>query len=136
MNEETMAPSELNLSRLKRDRLFSCVSARILFFLFLLADLVWALYSLLLFVILFVAACTTCFKVNAFKEVGATYLLSLKRACVCAVALFLALFSPGFGIMIACTYFLMYDKEGLEEVVPASLQAQFKEFFHTSENEK
>jgi hypothetical protein len=33
--------------------------------------------------------------------------------------------------MIACTYFVMYDKEGIEEVVPASLQEQFKEFFQT-----
>jgi len=30
--------------------------------------------------------------------------------------------------MIACTYFMMYDKKGIQEVVPRSLQEQFQEF--------
>ncbi|MBI3236532.1 MAG: hypothetical protein HYZ48_02320 [Chlamydiales bacterium] len=55
--------------------------------------------------------------------------LTVKRSLVCGLSLFITLFSPAFGIMIACTYFLMYDKTGIEEVVPASLQSQFKEFF-------
>jgi hypothetical protein len=47
------------------------------------------------------------------------------------LALLIALLSTGFGIMIACTYFVMYDKEGIDEVVPSSLREHFKEFFKT-----
>jgi len=58
--------------------------------------------------------------------------LNLKRAGICGVALVIALFSPSLGIMIACTYFLMYDKAGIQEVVPTSLQDQFKDFLKES----
>ena len=57
--------------------------------------------------------------------------LNMRRSIVCSLALFVGLFSPPFGIMVACTYFLMYDKAGMEEVVPAPLQAQFKDIFNT-----
>lgn len=122
---ENIAPAH----RVLRDRIFSTVTARMLFFLLLLADILWGIYVLFLFLMLSIAALVTCLRVRAFKQVAAFYWLSIKRAAVCAVSLFLALFSPGFGIMIACTYFLMYDKEGLEEVVPTSLQSQFQDFF-------
>jgi membrane protease YdiL (CAAX protease family) len=125
MSDDAVASSQ----RLIRDRFFSVLTARLLFFVLLLADIVWGIYAFFLFILLSVAALVTLLKVKSFKQVAATYWLSVKRACVCSVALFLALFSPGFGIMIACTYFLMYDKEGLEEVVPASLQSQFQDFF-------
>ena len=121
------------LARLRRDRIFSCITARLLFLLLLIVDFLWGLYVLSLFIVLMIAACVTCFKVSSFSHVAASYAVSIRRASVCAVALFLALFSPGFGIMIACTYFLMYDKDGLEEVVPSSLQSQFKEFFTSAE---
>ncbi len=55
--------------------------------------------------------------------------LSIKRSLACGLALLAAIFSPAFGIMIACTYFLMYDKSGIEEIVPVSLQDQFRDFF-------
>jgi hypothetical protein len=136
MNEEEMTTrSEIKLSHLRRDRFFSGLTARLLFLLLLIADLAWGLYALFFFFMLNVAALVTFWKVQAFKDVAACYWLSLKRASVCGISLFLALFSPGFGIMIACTYFLMYDKEGLEEVVPSSLQTQFKEFFSSSDGE-
>ncbi len=112
-----------------KDRFFSSLTARLLFLLLLVADIFWGIYAFLLFLMLSVAALITFCRVSCFKEVACTYWLTVKRAGVCSVALFLALFSPSFGIMIACTYFLMYDKSGLEEVVPASLQTQFKEFF-------
>lgn len=121
--------SVLPAHRVLRDRIFSTVTARMLFFLLLLADILWGIYVFVLFLILAVASLATCLKVHSFKQVAGSYWLSLKRAAVCAVSLFLALFSPGFGIMIACTYFLMYDKEGLEEIVPTSLQSQFQDFF-------
>jgi len=34
--------------------------------------------------------------------------------------------------MVACTYFLMYDKKGIDEVVPGPIRAQFKELFNSS----
>jgi hypothetical protein len=68
-------------------------------------------------------------RVGYFNSLGGKAWVSLRRSLVCGVSLFIALFNPAFGIMIACTYFLMYDKSGIEEVVPSSLQSQFKEFF-------
>ena len=72
-------------------------------------------------------------KARYFYALNSHAWVSLRRSLVCGVSLFIALFSPAFGIMIACTYFLMYDKSGIEEVVPSSLQSQFKEFFPKGE---
>jgi hypothetical protein len=55
--------------------------------------------------------------------------LNLKRAIVSAIALLIAIFSPALGIMFSCMYFLMYDKNGVDEVVPASLRDQFRLLF-------
>lgn len=55
--------------------------------------------------------------------------LNMKRAAVCFVALLIALFNPALGIMFSCLYFMMYDKMGIDEIIPASLKEQFKEFF-------
>lgn len=113
----------------KKDRLFSTLVARLFFFLLLLADFMWVTYSVVLFSLSALGIFLSYGKVPFFKETAANFWVSVKRSLVCGFSLFLALFSPAFGIMVACTYFLMYDKEGIEEVVPASLQAQFKEFF-------
>ena len=113
----------------KRDRFFSTLVARLFFFLLLVADIAWIVYAGVLFSLSLLGYILSCFKVPFFKETAGSFWVSVKRSLVCGVSLFLALFSPAFGIMIACTYFLMYDKAGIEEVVPASLQAQFKEFF-------
>ena len=113
----------------KRDRLFSTLVARLFFFLLLVADIAWIAYSVILFSLSLLGYLLTFCKFPFFKESASGFWISVKRSFVCGVSLFLALFSPAFGIMVACTYFLMYDKAGIEEVVPASLQAQFKEFF-------
>ncbi len=113
----------------KRDRLFSTLVARLFFFLLLIADAAWIAYSVALFSLCLLGYFLSLCKVPFFKESAGGFWVSIKRSFVCGVSLFLALFSPAFGIMVACTYFLMYDKAGIEEVVPASLQAQFKEFF-------
>ncbi len=55
-------------------------------------------------------------KVKGFFKLNATARLTIKRALVCGISLFIALFNPAFGIMIACTYFLMYDKWYLRQV--------------------
>jgi hypothetical protein len=54
---------------------------------------------------------------------------SLCRSLVCIVSLVIGLFCPSFGMIVACTYFMMYDKAGIEEVIPKPLQAQFYQFF-------
>lgn len=114
----------------RKSSFFSSLSARIFFLLLLLGDILWSLYALVLLMVSLLGLCVTCAKLTCFKDWGKHALLSLKRSLVCGIALFVALFSPAFGIMIACTYFLMYDRSGIEEVVPVSLQNQFKEFLH------
>lgn len=124
--DENLAEEE---SYSKRDRLFSTLVARLFFFLLLVADIAWIVYSVLLFSLSLLGYLLSFRKFPFFKESASGFWVSVKRSFVCGISLFLALFSPAFGIMVACTYFLMYDKAGIEEVVPASLQAQFKEFF-------
>jgi hypothetical protein len=115
-----------------RDRFFSSLTARFFFLILLIADALWALYSLGFFILTAAATLLTFCKVPYLLAINARRFLSLKRSLICGISLFIALFSPSFGIMIACTYFLMHDKSGIEEVIPASLQSQFKEFFKSS----
>ncbi|MES2122276.1 MAG: hypothetical protein V4492_05810 [Chlamydiota bacterium] len=120
------APDEL--AKEARDRFFSTLVTRLFFFLLLLGDCFWTVYALFLFLFASVGSALTMKKVRYFCTLKETAWISLRRALVCGISLFIALFSPAFGIMVACTYFLMYDKSGIEEVVPASLQSQFREF--------
>ena len=108
---------------------FSSFAARLFFFLLLLGDLLWLAYGLILFIFSTMGILITRGKSTLCIELRDNALLTLKRGLVCAISLLVALFSPTFGILIACTYFLMYDPTGIEEIVPSSLQAQFKEFF-------
>ena len=112
-----------------RDRLFSGFAARFFFLVLLIGDLMWTCFSLLRLSVSLIGRMVTVDKFPYFKVLGEKAWISLRRSLVCGVSLFLAVFSPAFGIMIACTYFLMYDKSGIEEVVPSSLQSQFREFF-------
>ena len=120
---------EPDLKTSKRDRIFSALAARLFFLLLLIGDLIWACYAVLRFLISIIGRVLTIGKLPFFKTLGEKAWISLRRSLVCGVSLFIAIFNPAFGIMIACTYFLMYDKSGIEEVVPSSLQSQFKEFF-------
>jgi len=113
----------------KKGRFFSSLSARLFFFLLLLGDLLWMCYAVALMLFALFGSAVTLGRIPLFAELRANAWLTLKRAIVCGIALLIALFSPAFGIMVACTYFLMYDRAGIEEVVPSSLQDQFKEFF-------
>ena len=127
--EEDLAKQDIPSSTLSRkDRFFSSLTARLLFFLLLIADLFWFVYALTLFVLAFSLHLLTLHQTVIFPLLARKQWLALKRSSVCALALFISLFSPALGIMIACTYFLMYDKRGIQEVVPASLQEQFQEF--------
>lgn len=113
----------------KRDRLFSALAARLLFILLFVADLLWSVYALILLSLTLVFSALTAGKMPFVKKLTHKFWMAFKRSLVCGLALLIALFSPAFGIMIACTYFMMYDKAGLDEVVPSSIQTQFKELF-------
>ena len=128
--------SGMSFSEQKRDEvsdskghLFSTIAARLFFFILLIADLCWSAWSILLFSLGFFACLCTAFRFKRMKRFVARRYLSLKRACVCALSLLAALFSPALGMMFACSYFLMYDKKGIDEVVPSVLKDQLREFF-------
>lgn len=112
----------------QRGQFFSSLAARLLFLLLLVADLIWTGYTLTKISFSLLGTAISLGRMPYFRTLREKAWISLRRSLICAVSLFIALFSPSFGIMIACTYFLMYDKSGIEEVVPSSLQSQFKEF--------
>ncbi len=123
-------PEELVDKPLKqKDRIFSAILARLFFVLLFLGNCLWIIYALLLFTLSGIGILLSFGKVKIFSKLNVTAYLTIKRAMVCGISLFIALFNPAFGIMVACTYFLMYDKSGIEEVIPSSLQSQFSEFF-------
>jgi len=126
---ENLEGFEESQAQSMKDRIMSTLFARIFFFLLLLADLIWGAYVVTFFVFSSLMMLVTAGKNPFFKRVQERYFLSLKRFFVCGISLFVALFSPALGVMFACTYFLMYDKKGIDEIVPGILQAQFKEFF-------
>ncbi|MCI0382005.1 MAG: hypothetical protein L0207_03005 [Chlamydiae bacterium] len=114
-----------------KNQLISSIITRLFFSLLFSADFLWILYS---FTMLFLMSCLTLFtlgKVKRVRDLLSKAFLSVKRSVVCGLGLVVGIFSPSFGIMIACTYFLMYDKSGIEEVIPSSLQEQFKEMFQS-----
>lgn len=112
-----------------KDRFFSSLAARFFFLMLLIADVFWGVYVVSFLVVISAFSCLTLFKIPVLNRLLAKFYLSLKRGLVGALSLFVALISPALGIMFACTYFLMYDKEGIDEIVPASMRGQFKEFF-------
>jgi hypothetical protein len=130
---ESEVTEELQTQANARSRFFSSLAARLFFFLLLVGDLLWICYALSLLTVSLLGMLLSWGKLRQFNAIKDNAWVSLRRSLVCGVSLFISLFSPAFGIMIACTYFLMYDKSGIEEVVPSSLQSQFKEFFPKGE---
>ncbi len=124
IDENFIPPSESS-----NDRLFSAIAARLFFFLLLIADLIWGIYSLIACIAKMSLCIASFFQIHPLRRSFLRSYLSFKRAVVCGLALIIALFSPALGIMFSCMYFLMYDKTGVDEVVPNSLREQFKELF-------
>ena len=120
---------EEGMQEKKKDSLLSSVLTRFFFFLLLAADLIWGAYALALALVSLLGMVMTVFRVKLFKSLFAKAFLMVKRCLICGLSLVVGFFSPAFGIMVACTYFLMYDKSGIEEVIPSSLQDQFKDIF-------
>jgi hypothetical protein len=115
----------------KKGPFFSTLVTRLCFLLLFAGDCLWLVWNFALLLLSLVGYCLSLGKVNFFLQGVRRSSLQFVRSVVCGLSLLIGLFSPPFGIMVACTYFLMYDKAGMEEVVPASLQAQFKEIFQT-----
>ncbi len=116
----------------KKGSVFSAFASRVFFLILLSADLVWMTYTILSSAIFLSVIVCSGGKFRKIRERQSKKWVSLRRSLVCAVALVVALFSPSFGVMVACTYFLMYDKAGIEEVVPSALQSEFKELLPKS----
>jgi len=113
----------------EKGHFFSVLAARFFFLLLFFADIAWGLYSLLAVVFKIGLCIITMFKMPAIMDSLAISWLGVKRSLVCGIALIVALFSPALGIMFSCMYFLMYDRDGVDEIVPASLRDQFSDFF-------
>jgi len=128
-SEMTLGDESEQESPESKSRFFSSVAARLFFFMLLIADMAWGVYATALFSISLMLNSVTGFRVKVLRRFHAKRYLNLKRAFVSGISLLVALFSPALGTMFACTYFLMYDKKGIEEVVPSVLQDQFREFF-------
>lgn len=127
--EEKRAPEPQLEVPVRRGSFFTSLVTRLSFVFLLVADLVWLIYTIGQIILIGTIHCLLFGKSIAFNRAFSRAYLSLRRALVCAISLLIGLFCPSFGMMVACTYFLMYDKSGIDEVIPAPLQSQFREFF-------
>ncbi|MCH9811806.1 hypothetical protein K0U07_03470 [bacterium] len=116
----------------RKDRILSAVFARLFFLCLLVGDVFWGVFSLLSFTLKFSLNLLTFFRIKKLRKSLKSTLLALKRSFVCSIALTIAIISPALGIMFSCMYFLMYDKKGVDEIVPASLKGHFKEILPNS----
>lgn len=126
---DTFDSRDLPFEKPKKGGLFSTLVTRFCFFLLLLVDTAWFFWNLFMISLALTVFAITLGKFSPFKKFLIRSFLHLRRSVVCYLALLIGLFSPSFGIIVACTYFLMYDKEGMQQVVPTPLQAQFKDIF-------
>ncbi|MCB1107241.1 MAG: hypothetical protein KDK76_04010 [Chlamydiia bacterium] len=123
LNDQVKPPDE-------KGSLFATIAASLFFFMLLITCVGWGILTLIFLVSAAPTHFLTFFKIYKLKTFISRRYLNLKRSAICFIALLVALFSPALGTMIACSYFLMYDKKGIKEVVPSILQDQFNEFFN------
>lgn len=116
----------------KKDLILSAVFARLFFLCLLVADLFWGVISLLSFALKLSLNLISFFRIKKLRKSLKKTILAMKRSFVCFIALSIAIISPALGIMFSCMYFLMYDKKGVDEIVPASLKGHFKEILPNS----
>jgi hypothetical protein len=116
----------------KKDKFLSAFFARIFFLCLLCADLCWGAFSLLLLSVKLLLSILSAFKIPFLTHSLKKSFLAVKRALVCSIALTIAIISPALGIMFSCMYFIMYDKKGVDEIVPSSLKSHFKEILPSS----
>jgi predicted PurR-regulated permease PerM len=116
----------------KKDRFLSAFFARMFFLCLLAVDLVWGAFSIVFLTAKLSLSLLTAFKCKWLTLSLKKSLLAVKRSIVCSIALTIAIISPALGIMFSCMYFLMYDKKGVDEIVPSSLKSHFKEILPSS----
>lgn len=119
--------------RYRLDRFFSALTARLFFIFLFFADLLWGIYAITLFSFLLCLNTVTLFQCKILVSKLKSSFLSIKRFIICAFSLIIAIFSPSLGILFSCMYFMLYDRKGIEEVVPSSLREQFEDLIpHSS----
>lgn len=111
----------------KKDAFLSAFFARMFFLCLLVADICWGAFSIALFGIKLALNILTAFQFKMLRKSLKKSFLAVKRSIVCMIALTIAIISPALGIMFSCMYFLMFDKTGVDEIVPSSLKGHFKE---------
>ena len=109
--------------------LMSAFAARLFFFILLIADVLWMVWTCALLTLKSALYLLTLGRIASLRASCSMSWLNFKRGIVSAIALIVALFSPALGIMFSCMYFLMYDREGVDEIVPSSLREQFRDIF-------
>src|SRR3989344_647767 len=87
VEEQTMEKKKLS---------FSSLAARFFFLLLLCCDIIWGVYAVLLFAVTTLLSVLTGFKIRRMQSKA---YLRVKRSLICALALFVAIFSPALGIM-------------------------------------
>lgn len=129
-NEREEIPQE---ERYRLDRFFSAITARLFFVFLFFADIVWGIYATTIFTFFLCLNIITVFRCKTLISKLKSSFLSIKRFIICAFSLIIAIFSPSLGILFSCMYFMLYDRKGIEEVVPSSLREQFEDLIpHSS----
>ena len=113
----------------EKSSFFSALAARLFFFFLLVVNILWGVLNIILFIAYLLVNICCVFKSRFLLKKLQKTVLNIKRFLVCNIALLVALVSPALGIMFSCMYFLMYDKKGVEQIVPTSLQDQFRSLF-------
>ena len=112
-------------------RFFSSCVSRLSFVLLMVVNIGWFALTLTLLIFSLIGTLLTGGRLSFFYRLRKKSQLNLRRSLACALGLLIGCISPSFGIMVACTYFLMYDKKGIDEVIPGPIRAQFKELFNS-----
>jgi len=124
-NEEK--PKQEKIVFTPRNFSFSSSIVSRLFCLFLFAaSVIWMTYAFLIFSISLLLNLLTVFFFPPLKKSLFQRLINVRRSLICIFCLLLAFFSPSFGMMVGCSYFLMHDKDGIDQVIPHSLRSHFK----------
>jgi hypothetical protein len=132
LKEKTSKDNYIQAPSSKKDAFLSAFFARTFFLCLLIVDTLWAGLSLVMTCVKLCLNVFTLFKSKRLVKSLKKSLLALRRSFVCFIALFIAIISPALGIMFSCMYFLMYDKNGVDEIVPSSLKGHFKEILPQS----
>jgi len=128
-NPDFMNSFESVRSHIKSNSSITAITSRFFFILLLMLTLIWMTVALCLYGVASLFHHMTFRSSSIGKRFYEKALVNVKRAAVCMIALIVALFNPALGIMFSCLYFMVYDKLGIDEIIPTSVKDQFKEFF-------